>query len=132
MHSIRKPVKEHHTHKSGEKKTVCVTAVLTSIGVPHDTFHYTGRIADGRRESILRRHGFAARSRMSRLPRGCSVGRARERIASWDDPPGTVYMVTVRQHLLLLDENGQTLVDTDPRVRDRRKILEIKAVFKKA
>ena len=39
-------------------------------------------------------------------------------------------MIRVKGHALLLDYNGNTIVDTDSRVRDRRKVLDIRAVFR--
>ena len=45
MNTPSRPVRlpEHIYHKSGEAKTVCVTACLTALGVPVDAYHYTGK-----------------------------------------------------------------------------------------
>lgn len=129
---------DHIKHKSGEVKTVCVTACLTALGVPLDGFHYTGSVSDNRRESILRRHGYAVRSRMSKLGKNPTTGTARKAIREkMDDPKGTMYLVIVYSrsgawsHAILLDQDGNTVVDTDPRKVDRRKVWSIKAVYKK-
>ena len=115
----------------GGAKTVCTSHVLAAFGIDASAYHYSGKLAQ--RCAILRRHGFSARSRLSRLPKNCSVGAARERIAAqaWGDPPGTRYMIRVKGHALLLDATGRTIVDTAPRKRDRRKIIDIRAVFPK-
>jgi len=127
-------LKEHIQHESGEWKTVCVTACLTALGVPVDSFHYTGKVLDNRREAILRRHGYAVRSRMSKLPKNPTIGKTRDAIKKMDDPKGTKYMVVVQGngycHAMLLDANGKTVVDTDPRKRDKRKVVSIKAVYR--
>lgn len=124
----------HVTHKSGEQKTVCVTAVLTALGIPASSFHYTGTIRDGRRNAILNRNGFACRSRLSKIGKQCSVGKARKKIAKLGEGASVKYMISVRYgkcaHLMLLDHTGATLVDTDPRKVDKRRIFSIHAVFK--
>lgn len=127
-------LKGHITHASGERKTVCVTACLTALGIPVENFHYTGSVADQRREAILRRHGYAVRSRMSSIPKNASVGKARAAIQKMNDPTHTLYLVTVMygksRHAMLLNRDGNTIVDTDPRKVDKRKITSIKAVWK--
>jgi hypothetical protein len=127
-------LKNHITHKSGEQKTICVTAVLTALGVDVNSFHYTGSLADNRRNAILNRNGFACRSRLSKIGKNCSIGQARKKIAKLDDGDFVKYMVSVRYgrsaHLMLLDHEGKTLIDTDPRKIDKRRIAGIHAVYK--
>ena len=126
---------DHITHQSGQRKTVCVTAVLTSLGVPVNSFHYTGHCEDRRRNAILNRNGFACRSRLSRIGKNISMGKARAKVAKLNDGPDVKYMVCLRYggkaHLILLDHLGQTIVDTDPRKRDSRKVVTIHAIWKK-
>ncbi len=124
----------HIVHKSGNAKTVCVTACLTALGVPFDSFHYTGTTADSRRESILRKHGYAVRSRFSKLPKNPTIGKTRKVINKLNDPKHTFYMVIVQGsgycHCILLNDKGETVVDTDPRTKDKRRVVKIHAVFK--
>lgn len=126
-------LKKHITHNSGNVKTICVTACLTSLGVPLKSFNYTGTTTDNRRENILRKHGYCVRSRFSKLPKNPTIGKARKVIQNLNDTPGTKYLITVHGsgycHCLVLDKNGVTIVDTDPRKRDKRKIVSIKAIF---
>lgn len=140
--AIQKPVilnDGHIIHKSGRVKTVCVTACLTALGVPIDSFHYTGTLLDNTRENILRRNGYSVRSRKSKIPKRCTIGRARLAIKDLKDPVGTNYLIIVKNasihpkgyHCVLLDQRGFTIVDTAPVKRDQRKIISIKAVFKK-
>lgn len=128
-------LKDHIYHKSGRGKTVCVTACLTALGVPLNSYHYTGGPMDSRRESILRRNGYCVRSRMSALGKQKTVGNARKVIRKLDDPSSTYYLLVVKSgrrstHAILLDRQGMTVVDTAPVKVDKRKILSIKACFK--
>lgn len=41
------------------------------------------------------------------------------------------YVIRVDGHVLLIDRDGKTLVDTDPRKRDRRKVLNVYGVYVK-
>jgi hypothetical protein len=127
-------LKDHITHKSGKRKTVCVSAVLTALGVPLNSFHYTGKIGDGKRSAILNRNGFACRSRLSKVGKNTSIGQARKKITKLNEGSNVKYMIVVSYgrsaHLMLLDHEGKTLVDTDPRKVDKRRIQEIHAVFK--
>lgn len=120
-------LKQHIYYDNGRSKTVCTSAVLAAFGISPDRYHYSGTWGDV--ERILRRQGFAVRSRRSRLPKGCSVGQARKAIAKLKDPEGTRYYVGVPGHAMLLDNTGATVVDTAPRKRDRRPVLRIYAVF---
>ena len=128
-------LEDHIIHKSGKKKSVCVTAVLTALGVPLKSFHYTGKIGDGKRSAILNRNGFACRSRLSKIGKNTSVGQARKKITKLNEGASVNYMVVVSYgrsaHLMLLDNEGKTLVDTDPRKVDKRRIQEVHAVYKK-
>jgi len=121
----------HIIRKNGNKKTVCVSHVLAAFGIAPDTYKNTwnARTRQNVWEGILRRNGYAVRSRKSSLP--STVGAARAKIATLNDPAGTRYVITVKGHVLLLDANGKTIVDTAPRKRDRRTIVKVCAVFPK-
>jgi len=118
---------------TGNSKTVCVTAVLTALGIDADSFKFTWneRTRENVWAGILRRNGFAVRSRKSQMPRRATVGSCREAIAKLNDPTGTLYVVGVACHVLLLNAEGKTVVDTAPRKRDRRTVTRVCAVFPK-
>lgn len=122
----------HIVHKSGKAKTVCVTACLTALGVPFDNFQVTGTIAKPNYMSILSRHNLSARSRKSKMPKSLTIGACRKAIKNLDEK--AVYMVIVWGsgycHAMLLDNQGQTIVDTDKRVKDKRKVHSIHAITK--
>jgi hypothetical protein len=130
----------HITHASGRRKTVCTSSVIAHFGIPPSTYHYSGHMSDIKR--ILRRGGFSVRSRKSAckltyraeqangkmktlrrlhadLP---SVSKIRPLLRKLNDAPDARYLVLVERHVLLLDRDGATIVDTDPRKVDRRKV----------
>ena len=119
----------HITHASGRRKTVCTSSVIAHFGISPRTYHYSGHMSDIKR--ILRRGGFSVRSRKSavKIPRKrwndkClpSVSKIRPLLRKLNDAPDARYLVLVERHVLLLDHDGATIVDTDPRKVDRRKV----------
>jgi len=128
-------------------KTVCVTACLTALGVPFDNFVKTGPTGTKGhtlRANILRRNGWLVRSRKSVLKRDLGTARftvanVRRSIHALPDPRGTFYMLVVEHsktaaHMILIDSNGQTVVDTAPTknlLRDNREIQTIHACIPK-
>lgn len=122
----------HIFRKSGSCKTVCVSSVLHAIGIPVSSYHSTSTPRNlNSYENVIRRNGFALRSRSSRIGKTATVGSIRTKIQGFDDPSGTVYLVRLKDHVLLMDSQGKTLVDTDSRKRDRRKVIRLQAIWKK-
>jgi|15BtaG_2_1085339.scaffolds.fasta_scaffold00086_36 hypothetical protein len=133
---------DHITHGSGQRKTVCVSTCLSFFGVPVNAYNYTckgiikrGKYGtDNRRGSILRRFGYAVRSRLSSVGGyDSTVGSVRRKVAQLGDPKGTNYIAIVHghntAHCIVIDDKGGTVIDTDPRKNDRRRVAEIHAVF---
>lgn len=121
-----------HIKREKSWKTVCVTAALTAIGIPVNAFQVTSTQKNVTAyEGVIRRNGYALRSRLSSVGKRPTVGGIRSKLAKLDDPVGTLYLVMVRGHVLLLDKKGKTVVDTDPRKVDKRSVLRIHAVWKK-
>ena len=126
--TIKEPtiLKDHITHASGRQKSVCVTAVMTALGIDESKFQYTGTVGDKVKCRILNRNGYSCRSRLSKLGgkyKHMTVGKARKRLAALNED--CFYMISViyggAGHLILLDSKGNTVVDTDPRINDKRK-----------
>ena len=126
-------VKKHIWYDNGNGKTVCTSHVLAHFGIAPETYHYSAFIKQI--ANVLRRNGYAVRSRNSRIEKAkaSTVGAVRKAIRknNWGDPKGTRYLVYVPGHVLLIDETGKTTVDTWPRKRDRRQVTQICAVFAK-
>jgi hypothetical protein len=127
---MRAPNRDRHraisNNPADTNKNQCGLAVTKSLGVDGNVrFIHTW-------SDILRaiRTAHLARSRRSRLPKRCSVGQARKRLArlAADERPSH-FVVGVECHVLLLGGDGRTIVDTDPRKRDRRQVQELVAVW---
>lgn len=124
-------VDDHITHASGRMKTVCTSTVLGYLGIPVTAYKYGGHREEF--NGILNRNGFGARSRNSKVFRkGRTMGAVRKAIAGLNEPAGCWFTVRVERHILLVDHTGKTVVDTDPRRFDRRKVKHVDIVRRKA
>ena len=127
-------VTNHITHTSGRRKTVCTSAVLAHFGIDQSRYNYSASHRDVKR--VLNSNGWRYSSRLSAVgvraqtpfAKYPSVGKVRALIAKMDDGAGAMYYVGVSGHAMLLDNKGQTIVDTAPRRVDRRKVLHISVV----
>ena len=64
--------------------------------------------------------------------KGCSVGQARPKLALLASEVNAIaFIVQVSGHVLLLKPDGKTIIDTDPRIRDKRKVLSAYVVYAK-
>lgn len=106
-------------HKS---KTICASAVAGFFNADGNV-RYLQTVSDIVR--AVRKHGYTVRSRRSSV-QADSVGGIRKELKKLGEG---YYIVRVEGHALLLDHNGQTVVDTCPRKRDRRKITHLYKVF---
>jgi len=123
----------HHEVRTKSHKGICVSACLAKLGIHPSQYQstWTVRSKANATYGVLRRHGFAVRSRKSSIPKGATVGGIRTSIRKMQDPPASCYLIHVSGHMLLLSNTGETIIDTAPRKRDRRKVLDIKAVWPK-
>lgn len=104
-------------------RTGCNRAVLDAFGISKETYKYAQTITDVVR--LLRKQGISVRSRKSAAGKAvASVGRLRAIIASGKLGVG-FFAVRVPGHVILLDTEGYTVVDTNPRKRDRRKVTHV-------
>ena len=119
------------THASGRKKTGCTTAVLASFGIAASEFHYAEDATTVK--GVLRRKGFSVRSRASAFKvkpfNKTSIGQLRASIKTADGDASNRYYVGVVGHAMVLNGQGVTVVDTDPRTRDRRKVTHVSHVY---
>lgn len=56
---------QEHRYMKGGGKTVCTSYVLAAFGIPPHCYHYAGTV--DQRAALLRKHGWAVRSRDSRV-----------------------------------------------------------------
>ena len=111
------------------KRTPCASAALAYFGVTGTTWN--ARTKKNVWENTLRRAGYAGRARASKLPKNPTVSRIRQRVAeiAANEPQIKGFVVRVPGHVLVMNRQGQTVRDTDPRVRDRRRVLGIYAIW---
>jgi len=131
-------VSAHKYFDNGMGKTVCTSYVLGALGVDPASYHYSAK--SHQYQGVLRRNGYAVRSRASHTKKAGTVGQLRKLIqqgaSKWGDPSCVKYTVHVvcgsgEHHLILLDRDGTTLVDTAPVKRDRRRVVKVQAVWRK-
>lgn len=107
-------------------KNICVLAVAKALGADNET-RYLHTYEDLVRALRTR---YIVRSRTSNV-KGKTVGKAREKLASLADDVNAIgFIVRVQGHVMLLDSQGKTIVDTDPRKRDKRKVLNAYVIYK--
>ena len=129
MNNEIKRLSGHITHASGRRKTVCTSSVMAYFGIAPSEDNYSQCIRDINR--VLRSKGFSVRSRFSTVvtKKFKTVGAIRERIKALDVSSGAFY-IGVSGHVLVMDREGNTVVDTAPRKRDKRQVLELYWVSK--
>ena len=112
------------------EKTPCASATLAFFGVEGTTWN--NRTSKNVWDNTLRRAGYSVRSRMSKLSKKeGTVGAARGKLAAVAESEAEIiaFVVRVEGHVLVVGRDGQTLVDTDPRSQDRRKVKGVLAVM---
>ncbi len=124
---------DHVTTGGGNFNGVCVSACLSYLDIkPNDyKFTWSKRTGNSAVHSIMRRFGYAVRSRKTAFKKAKTVSALKKAIKGYTDLSENVcYYVHVSGHVLLISAIGDVLVDTDPRQRDRRKVLCVKAIFR--
>lgn len=102
-----------------KNKTACTSSVVDHFGCLNNT-RYLHTMEDVVRS--VRKGGFKVRSRKSQIKKNATVGSIRKQLKSIGDGK---FIVRVNGHVLLMNDDGNTIVDTDPRKRDRRKITHL-------
>ena len=124
QHTRRDRSRSQSNNRENPNKNLCVLAVAKYLRVDRRV-SYLHTIDDLTRALRTR---FSVRSRKSSLPKNATVGKARLKAPEFG---AKYYVALVDGHVLLLGRDGQTLVDTDPRKVDRRKVLKFYGVFPK-
>ena len=111
-------------------KTPCASAALRYFGATGITWN--ARTKENVWEGSLRRARFSVRSRFSKLSKSeTTVGAARGKIRQIAEREPNIrgFIARVKGHVLVIDLEGNTVVDTDPRKADRRKLLGLVAII---
>jgi hypothetical protein len=119
--TYREDARADSNNPDNTNKNWCALEVATALGVEEET-RYLHNWND-----LLRavRSRWIARSRKSSV-KGKTVGAIRSQLAKLG---AHAFVVLVEGHVLLLNCDGKTIVDTSPRKQDRRKIRALYGVF---
>jgi len=131
-----KGLTKHIIRENGTMKTICVSNCLAYFGIAPSDYRNTWNGTKNTAIDILRSKGFGVRSRKSSMGTASTVGQIRSKInnlpniISQNGYPSNVlgYYVTIQGHGLVLDTSGNTVVDTAPRKRDKRKVFTVHAI----
>lgn len=104
-------------------QNACGHAVASHLGVA-DNVRYLHVQDDCVRAA---RTAYTCRSRLSAVGKRPTVGGIRRKVSQLG---ADYYMVFVDGHVMLLDRDGATAVDTDPRQNDRRKVVKLYGVWR--
>lgn len=126
MSTRREHFRADSNNAENPNKNICGLRVLEALGVA-DQVRFVHVMDDVVRAARKR---FTVRSRMSAVGKGKTVGAARKKLAEVALKDNVkFFLVRVDGHVLLLDRAGNTVVDTAPRKRDRRKMTHCFAVM---
>ena len=117
--------------KRTQQITPCAGAMLQYFGCMGVTWN--ARTQKNVWADTLRRNGYSVRSRYSKIKKGASVGGIRKTLTKIAMTEGNImaFVVRVKGHVLVINCEGQTIVDTAPRKADRRKVISLYAIMKK-
>lgn len=115
---------DHITYKTGIK-TVCVATCLSFFGIHPDEYHYTSSAKNTWLFiDILRRKGFSVKSKMSELSLKywkTTTTDARKALKKSKYSQDDFFLFIGRRktyaHAIVLDGNGNTIIDTSPSSR---------------
>ena len=110
---------EDHINHSKGTKTVCVTTCLNFFNIPFDAYHYTSSDRNVYTyKNVLRRFGWSVRSRKSEFKalKPITMTQLRRNIKKSEYTENDFFIVYVAQrkegHLMVLNGNGETVIDT--------------------
>lgn len=124
MKQDRKVRIESSNNKTNPYKNVCALAVAQYFNIDNNV-RYLHTLGDLQR-AFSKGTTWFLKSRSSGF-KGKTVGQIRNKV--YDKIGAMYYVVIVEGHVLVLDRHGKTIVDTDPRDRDARKIVTMFGVF---
>jgi len=119
----RQVKKANSNNPDNPNQNICAMRVCQALGVA-DQVRYLHTISDVKRAAGKR---FSVRSVKS-AAKSNTVGGARSNLKAVG---ALAYIVHVEGHVLLLNADGESVVDTDARKRDRRKMLGVWGVYAK-
>jgi hypothetical protein len=110
-----------HIYFDGGAKTVCVSTCLAFFGIMPNEYVYTSSKGNvNAYENVLRRKGYSVRSRKSEfgIKKIVTMTELRRKLKSSDYTANDLFIVVGYQrksaHLMVLNGNGETVIDTAP------------------
>jgi hypothetical protein len=122
----RKALRDGSNNPDNPNKNLCGYAVARALGVDEAT-RYIHTIEDLQRAIRSLWSLRSVKTKIGVKAGRTTVGAIRKRIAAKGE--ALAYLVHVEGHVLLLDKDGTTSVDTAPVQRDRRKVLRVQGVY---
>lgn len=104
-------------------QNICTQRVCDALGVS-SVVRYLHTVGDVKRAAGTK---YSVRSVKSKA-KGSTVGAIRKNLSKIG---AKAYLIHVQGHVLLLSRDGLTIVDTDPRIRDKRKVLGVWGIYDK-
>ena len=111
-------LEDHINHNKGTK-TVCVTTCLNFFNIPFDSYHYTSSDRNiYTYKNVLRRFGWSVRSRKSEFKalKPITMTQLRRNMKKSEYTENDFFIVSGYQskcaHLMVLNGNGETVIDT--------------------
>lgn len=128
---VRQKLIDVSNNDKNRNKNVCALAVAKTLGVDGATRYL--HTWDDLARAVRSMWSFRSVKSAIKLKRGDTVGSIRKRVEQHfqeNEHKGIfMYAVRVDGHVILMGTKGQTWVDTAPKKRDRREVLEIYGVY---
>lgn len=124
-------IRKHIDHNGG-RKTVCVSTCLNFFGIKDDQYHYTSSKTNVQAYiTVLRRFGYSVRSKKSEFKamKYPTMTQLRKEMKKSSYTASDYFVVSgvqrTKAHLMVLDGNGNTIIDTAPRMKWRVRLVSI-------
>lgn len=121
-----------HVRHSKGTKTVCVSSCLSFFGIKPETYSYTSSEKNIQAYiGVLRRNGYSVRSKKSEFKamNGCTMTTLRRNMKKSKYTAKDYFVVSGYQskkaHLMVLDGNGETVIDTAKGMKWRVRLVSI-------
>ena len=133
--AINIQLSDHINYGSG-MKTVCVSTCLNYLGIAPDQYNYTSSKSNTTAyENVLRKHGYAVRSRISEFKVKkfrSTMTELKQAVRKSGYTKADLFLVSGVQlkcaHLMIMNGEGEIVIDTAP--KKKWKIKSVRQVFK--
>jgi hypothetical protein len=128
---------QNHINLNGGSKTVCVSTCLSYLGISPDSYKYTSSKGNYKAyQNVIRRNGYSLRSKMTEFKvkkANTTMTQLKSNIRKSNYSDKDLFVVSGVQsktaHLMILNGEGKTIIDTAP--NSRWKIRSVSIVERK-